>query len=187
MLTIPNLLSVVRLALAPVLLYLAWNGYAALFVGVLLLAAMTDAVDGMIARRFHQLSPIGPTLDSLADGVIYLTLVPAAWWLWPDVVVREWPWIGVLLACIGLHTVIGLAKFGTLPSYHTWWVKGSVAVTWIATLQMLIGGPSWPFHLAVVCCAGAAAELISITLLLDEPRSDVGSVVHLLAGRRGGA
>ena len=51
---LPNALSALRLALAPVLLALAWAGAPRTFVGCLALSLATDVVDGKIARRTGQ-------------------------------------------------------------------------------------------------------------------------------------
>lgn len=67
-LTIPNLLSVLRLALIPwfVWLYLAKQNTVGTVL-VLLLSGLTDVVDGFIARRFEMVSNLGKALDPLAD------------------------------------------------------------------------------------------------------------------------
>ena len=67
-LTIPNLLSCLRLALIPcfVWAYLI-RGDAHLTVALLLLSGLTDIADGFIARRFDCVSNLGKVLDPLAD------------------------------------------------------------------------------------------------------------------------
>lgn len=72
---IPNLLTVVRIALLPVVV---WRFVVGDMTGALLvyLAAMlTDAVDGIIARRFNQITALGKLLDPLADKLSLLTLL----------------------------------------------------------------------------------------------------------------
>ncbi len=70
-LTIPNLLSLVRLILAGVFAVIYWQAerqtdyYRA--VGVLVLSGLTDFADGRIARRFHMISELGKVLDPVAD------------------------------------------------------------------------------------------------------------------------
>jgi cardiolipin synthase len=69
-LTIPNLLSLIRLLVVPLfisLLIYQDNGMALL---VFLGASLTDAADGYIARRFNQRSYLGSILDPLADKAI---------------------------------------------------------------------------------------------------------------------
>lgn len=67
-LTIPNLLSVVRLALIPVIVWLYHIRSEYLpAAGVLVISGVTDVVDGIIARRFHMVSDLGKMLDPIAD------------------------------------------------------------------------------------------------------------------------
>ena len=70
-LNVPNVLSLLRLASTPVLLWLAWNGDRNVFLTVLALAFFSDLVDGLIARWFHQMTKIGAILDSWADVAVY--------------------------------------------------------------------------------------------------------------------
>ena len=67
LLTVPNLLSVVRLLLIPLMVYLYCEkqAYTAV-VWVLLISGLTDVVDGFIARRFHAVSDLGKLLYSSA-------------------------------------------------------------------------------------------------------------------------
>ena len=76
---LPNALSALRLALAPVLLALAWSGAPRAFVGCLALSLMTDIADGRIARRTGQASKRGAVLDSWADLATYASLPLSAW------------------------------------------------------------------------------------------------------------
>ncbi len=75
---VPNLLSALRLALAPVLFVLLWrHEYGAALVGVAV-AGLADGFDGWVARRFDASSRLGEYLDPLADKVLlsgtFLTL-----------------------------------------------------------------------------------------------------------------
>ncbi|MDQ3756485.1 MAG: CDP-alcohol phosphatidyltransferase family protein [Actinomycetota bacterium] len=77
-LTIPNALSVVRLACVPVFLWLLF-GRDDRYAAALLLAALgaTDWVDGYIARRFGQVSSLGKVLDPTADRILLLVGIGA--------------------------------------------------------------------------------------------------------------
>ncbi len=66
-LTIPNLLSLLRLLMIPVFAWLYLNGYEAWTAAVLILSGLTDVVDGYIARHFNQVSDFGKALDPVAD------------------------------------------------------------------------------------------------------------------------
>ncbi len=73
--TIPNALSLVRLALVPAfaVLYLTELEYWAF--GVLALSGLTDCLDGLIARHFNQISEMGKLLDPLADKLTQVMVV----------------------------------------------------------------------------------------------------------------
>ena len=67
-LTIPNLLSLFRLILIPVIIWLYWFRKDYFPAGVLLIiSGLTDLADGYIARHFNAVSNIGKILDPIAD------------------------------------------------------------------------------------------------------------------------
>jgi len=67
-LTIPNLLSLVRLLMIPMIiwLYCEKEDYVAAAV-MIVLSGLTDIADGIIARKFHLVSDLGKILDPVAD------------------------------------------------------------------------------------------------------------------------
>ena len=77
--TIPNLLSVFRLALIPVYLRIYLNADSSedytLAAVVLAVSCLTDLVDGKIARKFNMVSRVGKVLDPLADKLTQLGLL----------------------------------------------------------------------------------------------------------------
>jgi cardiolipin synthase len=88
-LTIPNLLSFVRLLLIPLFIWVALGPEDDLVAfGILAFSAVTDWLDGAIARRFHMTSRVGQLLDPIADRLfVASTIVVLAireivpWWL----------------------------------------------------------------------------------------------------------
>lgn len=78
--TIPNLLSLLRLALVPVFLWLVLSNHPGLAFGVLVIASITDYLDGYFARKLNQTTRIGALLDPAADRLyIFATLVGLAY------------------------------------------------------------------------------------------------------------
>ena len=78
-LTIPNLLSVFRIALIPVYLHIymnaeSTNDYTAAAI-VLAVSCFTDMIDGKIARKFNMITNLGKLLDPVADKLTQLTLM----------------------------------------------------------------------------------------------------------------
>jgi len=83
-LTIPNLLSLVRILLIPVIviLYTRYERYV-LSVVVILLSALTDIADGIIARKCNMMSVFGKFLDPLADKLTQAALILCLMSLYP--------------------------------------------------------------------------------------------------------
>jgi cardiolipin synthase (CMP-forming) len=65
---LPNLISLARLLLSPLMLFLEFSKAIAFFI----LLALTDALDGFLARRLKQESSLGKVLDPLADKTLLL-------------------------------------------------------------------------------------------------------------------
>jgi CDP-diacylglycerol--glycerol-3-phosphate 3-phosphatidyltransferase len=94
-LNLPNLLTMARVVLIPVVIWLLADGtpranfYAAL---VYIVCAVTDAIDGWLARRQGLVSVLGKFLDPLADKLLVLAVLI---WL---VYMGRLPWFGVVAA-----------------------------------------------------------------------------------------
>ena len=77
--TIPNMLSMFRLVLIPVYIYIYLNAtqdqHYWIAAGILAISCLTDMIDGQIARRFNMISAFGKFLDPLADKLTQFTLM----------------------------------------------------------------------------------------------------------------
>ena len=107
-LTIPNLLSVIRILLIPLFmwLYLGRDDITGTVV-VMVLSGVTDALDGFIARKFHMISDFGKALDPLADKLTQLAMLccllirfPRMLWLIILLCVKE-----IFVACTQLAVI----------------------------------------------------------------------------------
>ncbi len=100
--TIPNVISFIRLCMAPVYLYLLFTGKDIAAAIVFAVAASTDFVDGQIARRTHCVSKVGQLLDPLVDRVLMITAVLGL------LIVGRLPlWIVILVLARDLILVVG--------------------------------------------------------------------------------
>ncbi len=73
---IPNILSLFRLVLVPcfALVFLSESPYASLLAGMIYMAAaLTDVLDGYLARKWQQITKLGRVLDPLADKLLIMT------------------------------------------------------------------------------------------------------------------
>lgn len=139
--TVPNVLSTVRLALIPLFLWLLGSeeyGWALL---VIVVSSLTDFVDGFVARRFNQVTRLGQLLDPAVDRLfIFSTLIGLAWqdflpwWLVVLIVLRD---VGLLV----LGPVLASHGYGPLPVHHL----GKVATfALLFALPTLVLGAAFP-------------------------------------------
>lgn len=98
---LPNAITGLRLAMAPVLPWLLLAGHYRSALGVALAAGLSDALDGLVAKRFGWQTRLGSLLDPIADklmlglamlGLMWIGMLPA--WLVVLVLVRD----GVIVA-----------------------------------------------------------------------------------------
>lgn len=135
--TIPNAMSLFRLCLIPVIvwLYCVKHNYLVTTL-VLLLSGITDIADGQIARRFNMVSDIGKILDPIADkltqGVTLLCLASRFRKMWI-------PFILLLIAAIfmGITGLLAIRKTQNVTSAN-WHGKVNTALLYIMMLTHLI-------------------------------------------------
>ena len=173
---LPNAVSVLRILMAPVLFYFAFTQKPVWFLAALMFSGFTDVLDGFLARTFNQTTAMGSRLDSWGDFTIYTTMAICAWILWPDITASELTSYVAIVLSFTAPVIIGLIKFKTITSYHTWSVKVAVVVTFVGYILLFGGWLDWPFRVAAVLCVVAALEEIAITLLIHHEHVDVRTV-----------
>ncbi|MCZ7415557.1 MULTISPECIES: CDP-alcohol phosphatidyltransferase family protein [unclassified Streptomyces] len=154
-LTIPNVLSLARLAGVPVFLWLVLlpefggpnrDGWA---LGILALSGVTDYLDGKLARRWNQISSLGRILDPAADRLYVLsTLVGLTWreilplWLTAVLLLRE----VVLLVMVWLLDRRGYAP----PQVNFLGKAATFNLMYAFPLLLLSDGSGWVASLAAI-------------------------------------
>jgi CDP-diacylglycerol--glycerol-3-phosphate 3-phosphatidyltransferase len=177
---IPNLLSFFRILAAPLLLLVSWFGMHNIFYILLGLMLISDALDGMIARRLHQTTQRGAKLDSVGDILMYFAIALSVWWLWPELVKEEMYYVIAAIILYSLPALFALLKFGSLASYHTWLTKFT-AVLMSAGMVLLLGfDNNLLFHSAVYVLLIAMVENILITMILPKQKNNIYSIWHAL-------
>ncbi len=146
---IPNCLSLVRLALLPIFsaLYLSSDQYPSLLwwaLAMLALSGLTDLLDGVIARRFNQITEIGKLLDPLADKLTQVTVLVC-------MVIRNPALIPLMIICLikEVLQLIGgmllLSRFDIIRG-SKWFGKVSTTLFYLAMLAIVLW-PTMPKHL----------------------------------------
>jgi cardiolipin synthase len=123
---VPNVISLIRLALIPVFLWLGVNGeygWSGVLLGVI---GSTDWIDGFLARRLNQVTEVGKFLDPLADRLaVFVAVIAGLIW---DVLPA-----GFAIALIVREVLIGLgAMYG--------WSRGvtKLDVRWLGKAATLL-------------------------------------------------
>lgn len=159
---IPNALTVARLVLIPVFVVLivtadgAHSWPAAIVFGS---AAVTDQIDGFLARRWHVESEFGKVADPLADRLMIDAAVILLWWA------DRLPWAALAIPARDLALIAGY-KVVVERGYELAVNLAGKAATWLlyaslAFVMVTRKGADWPlwifwigFALAVVAVAG---------------------------------
>ena len=76
-LSIPNLITLGRILLVPVVIWAIITGEMRIAFVLFLAAGISDAVDGFLAKRFHMASELGAYLDPLADKALIVSIYVA--------------------------------------------------------------------------------------------------------------
>jgi cardiolipin synthase len=123
--TLPNVLTVFRMALIPVFVSLLFYQKFLLALAVFVIAGITDGLDGLLARRFHQQSPLGRILDPIADKLMLVTSfvvlsmrgvypipmpshLPIPFWVTITVISRD---VFILVGAVAINMVTGFRAF----------------------------------------------------------------------------
>jgi cardiolipin synthase (CMP-forming) len=162
--TIPNQLSLVRLLFVPFFAVVTLDGrYDYAFV-LAMLAALSDFLDGWVARTFHQQSALGIALDPVADKVLmgsaYIVmslcgLLP--WWLTSLVLVRDG---GILVGAL-----LVIVFWGYRPLPPTYAGKASTVGQFAAVVAAIAYKAQFPWigPILVEICIYIAAALTVIS------------------------
>ncbi|MFZ2088296.1 MAG: CDP-diacylglycerol--glycerol-3-phosphate 3-phosphatidyltransferase [Desulfobaccales bacterium] len=140
-LTVPNIITLTRILLTPLFIILLIQKRYQQALWVFVLAGLSDMADGLIARRWHQRSPLGTFLDPLADKLLmcssFVTL--SIYDLIP-------PWLTVIVLSRDLVLVLGvtLFKLVNFPVVVHPSLAGKLSTaTQIATVLLVLLSMSW--------------------------------------------
>ncbi|HTO09342.1 MAG TPA: lysyl oxidase family protein [Myxococcota bacterium] len=176
----PNALSGLRIALVPVLLWLSFRGHPTAFLVTFAFSLSTDLLDGYLARRFRSGTLLGAKLDSWGDFATYAAFPLCAWWAFHDKVTEQLPFVIAALVGFLAPTVIGLAKFRRITSYHTRLAKAVAIVMGVGLILYLGFGVAGFFQAAVLFLMLEAIEEVAITAVLPGWRANVPSFAAAL-------
>jgi CDP-diacylglycerol--glycerol-3-phosphate 3-phosphatidyltransferase len=155
---LPHALSLLRVAFVIVTYGAAIKRDAPLFAILVLLAVLTDILDGPLARHLGTASRFGANVDSAADLLFYASLPIWAWLFRPDLVLAYLPLIltfGILYVAANFTSQ---KVFGAL-GVHNRLSRTSGTVGVVVTFYGILWGPNvWLFVLAFVVLSADLAQ-----------------------------
>ena len=161
-LTIPNLLSVIRILLIPVIVILYAREQLIAAVVIILLSGLTDVVDGKIARKFNMVSDFGKFLDPVADKLTQAALAVCLFSRYPAM-------IGLFLLMAvkeGLQFFWGLKALKATDNLDSsnWYGKVCTVLLYMVMIVLFLF-PGIPAPLAYTLIGLCAAMLILSMIL----------------------
>ena len=134
--TIPNMLSFFRILLIPAIVILYVKDYRYASVGVIVLSAVTDIVDGWIARSFNMISDFGKFLDPVADKLTQMLMLCC--------LVLRYPWAVSLVALLVIKELFQLVcgiivlKRTDVMNSAKWFGKVNTAVIYASMILLFL-------------------------------------------------
>lgn len=176
--TIPNFICFGRILGSFALIGIAIADLPYWFVGLYLVLAVSDLIDGPIARLLDQRSDLGAGLDSLADLLLSSCLVVGVSILCWDVMEREIVYVGVAVASYIVASGYGYWKFKRVPSFHTYSAKATHLLVAISGTCLVLGWSVWPLRAAAIAVLLTNIESLAISRKLTRWKTDVPSIFH---------
>jgi len=182
--SVPNLLSLLRLVLVPVLVVVAFFGQVNLFLILLGISLLSDLLDGYFARKLNQVTDLGARLDSFADLATYAIMIVGLYLVWPQIFIQQKPFLFAAMLSYMLPQILAFIRFGSLPSYHTWGAKLAAVFIAPAYYLLIITGNQLFFRGVILFHIFVAIEEVAITIILKQAKTNVGSIVSLLGSKK---
>ena len=168
---IPNALTIARLVLIPVFVVLivtAENGHSWPAAIVFAVAAVTDQIDGFLARRWHVESEFGKVADPLADRLMIDAAVILLWWA------DRLPWVALAIPARDIALIAGY-KLVVDRGYEFSVNLAGKAATWLlyASLAFVMctsKGTDWQLW---IFWAGVVLAAVSLAGYLRKAKREV--------------
>ena len=198
---LPNKLSILRIVLVPVtLLFMlpvnifgwqpeGWNNFInsngmLVAAGVFILASLTDAADGKIARKYNLITDLGKFLDSLADKILVISIMLAfialgrlSAWAVMIIILREFAVSGLRMIAAAKGEVIAAKMIGKIKT-----VTQMIALIYLMFEPLLmklfgLGFDGYPVRLCAVTVIGDILFGICVVMTI------VSGVDYLIKGK----
>lgn len=167
---IPNLLTILRFILIPIILFFLFTGNYLIAFVVFTLSGLTDIADGCIARKYNLISTFGKLMDPLADkltqisvltALVFINVIPL--WILLIVIIKECIMVAGASFLYGKDVVV----------YSRWYGKLATVIFYVAIVISLLtkqfnATGFWTDLDLIVYCIALIMTLISLILYVHD-------------------
>jgi CDP-diacylglycerol--glycerol-3-phosphate 3-phosphatidyltransferase len=142
---------------------LLWAGQATAALVLYVLAALTDLLDGWLARRLRQSSEFGAQLDAVVDNLFSVAILGFLAWAYPGLIARQWLAAAVLFGGPILYLGVSWAMTRRLMMFHVWSAKvGAFLLFCLWPAIAVTGWTGWLWLSALVVGLSRLEQVILI-------------------------
>lgn len=168
---VPNMLSVLRMALS--LSLLLFLGNRLLFFIIFLLCGLSDLLDGMIARKTNSQSALGARLDSAGDILFFIVVLDCiAIWAGRQALALL-PYVAAIVLLRFINLAIAGIRFRIFAAIHTYANKAAGILVFISFGVYVLTNAIWAF--IPVCIVAGLSALEETLILLTSKELDLDS------------
>ncbi len=179
-LTIPNILSVSRIVFLPLLYYFVFANNHLAFTIAYIFISSTDFFDGLIARKFNQITDIGKTLDSVADILLYVSTAFFLYRLYPEYLVPNNAYLVAFFSLFFLSFVVSFVMTGKPILMHTALLRMQAVLIGILVVSSYFVDTTYFVRFILLIYFIAFAEEMAIFIKYGQVDPDTPSIFTLI-------
>ena len=158
-----NAVTLSRALLIAPIFGLLWIGQPDWALALYVLAALTDLVDGWLARRFKQSSAFGAQLDAVVDNLFSVAILGFLALAYPTLIARQWIAAAVLFGGPVVYLVLSWLMTRRLMMFHVWSAKaGAFLLFCLWPAIAVTGWTGWLWLCALVVGVSRLEQLLLI-------------------------
>ena len=182
---VPNFISLYRLMVFPVILFMALAGRENWFVILLCISLVSDILDGNIARIFKLQTNFGAALDNLADiCTIAMALLGMFLFRWDDLKPHSLM-LYIFLGIFILSYIVAFIRFRKIPGLHLYSAVSAGYAQGIFFFVLFVSGfYTWLYYLVMIWGIIAYTEKILVLLKLDDIKIGVKGLYWLMKEKK---
>lgn len=145
---------------------------------MLALAAITDVIDGHMARKLNMQTEYGSKLDSVADNLLALSVIFWTFRIYPGIFENHSSLIILWSVLLILSGLIGIVKFGRIGNLHLYSSKAAAVLSYLFVVHAYLFQYSPAlFYISITALIVSALEIIFIQILSTNVDEHMGSVL----------